>query len=191
MLEPKRTTLIGSYVQLEPLEEHHREPLKVLSQDEKIFLYSPALKLKFDAWFNKALKNYSESGQLSFVVRTIKDQKIVGSTRFYEICPEHNRLSIGYTWYSPSVWGTAVNAECKLLLLRHAFDTLQINRIGFFIDARNERSRAAVKKLGATEEGLLRQHIMLEDGYLRDTVVYSILKNEWPAIVSSLEKRLL
>lgn len=190
MFEPKAITITGQYIQLEPIHESYRETLKSLSIDEKISTYSPALKLKFDSWFNKALHTYPESRQLSFIVRTISDQKIVGSTRFYEIYPDHNRLAIGYTWYIPSVWGTVVNVECKLLLLRHVFETWQANRIEFFVDVRNERSRAALKKLGATEEGILRQHIILDDNYLRDTVVYSILKNEWSTILIGLEKRL-
>jgi len=190
MLEPKSITLTGLHVQLEPVQESHREILRTLSFDEKVSLYAPALKLQFDSWFNKALHSYPASRQLSFIVRTLSDQKIVGSTRFYEIHTEHNRLSIGYTWYIPAVWGSVVNSECKLLLLRYAFQELQVNRIEFFIDSRNERSRAAIKKLGATEEGLLRQHIILDDGYLRDTVVYSILRNEWPTILCHLEKKI-
>lgn len=190
MLELKPITLTGYHIQLEPINETHRDELKEISRDEKISQYSPALKLKFDSWFDKAAKNYPESRQISFIVRTLSDNKIVGSTRFYELYPEHKRASIGYTWYIPSVWGKGVNTECKLLLLHHAFQTLQLNRIEFFIDLRNERSLAAVKKLGATKEGVLRQHIILDDGYLRDTIVYSILKQEWPTVLLSLEKAL-
>lgn len=182
--------LIGSTIQLEPLDSEHHAILKQLSQNEKISTYSPALRYKFDSWFNKALNIFPEHPQLSFVVRTLVDQKIIGSTRFYEINLAHRRLSIGYTWFVPEVWGTKINAECKLLLFRHAFDTLGMNRIEFSIDARNERSRAAVKKLGATEEGILRQHIVLDDGYVRDTVVYSILKTEWPRVFVMLNERL-
>ncbi len=186
----KIVTLPGTYIQLELLDEIHRNVLKTISQDERISTYSPALKLKFDAWFNKALKPYDDSRQISFVVRTLSDNKIVGSTRFYEINPEHKKLAIGYTWYLPNVWGSVVNVECKLLLLRYAFETLQINRIEFYIDSRNERSIAAVKKLGVIEEGMLRQHIILEDGFIRDTVVCSILKSEWQNISLNIAKRL-
>jgi RimJ/RimL family protein N-acetyltransferase len=111
---------------------------------------------------------------------------VIGSTRFYEIDLNHKHLAIGYTWYIPEVWGTGINTECKLLLLKYAFETLLMNRVEFYIDARNERSRAAVKKLGAKEEGVLREHIILEDGYVRDTVVYSILAKEWKTIYSML-----
>ncbi len=190
MLKPKTVVLTGHHVQLEPLQETHREILKTLAQDENVSRYSPPLKLKFDAWFDKALKSFPETGQLTFIVRTLADQHIVGSTRFYDITPKDRRLSIGYTWYIPSVWGTGINTECKLLLMQHAFDVLQANRIEFFIDASNERSRAAVKKLGATEEGLLRQHVVFENGYVRDTAVYSILKQEWAEISSRLTKKI-
>jgi len=190
LLLPDSIILTGSYIKLEPIEEPHRHILKMISQDERISTYSPALKLKFNSWFDKAIKPYQESRQVSFIVRTLSDNRIVGSTRFYEIYPEHKRLSIGYTWYIPEVWGSSVNAECKLLLLRYAFETLQTTRVEFFIDSRNERSRFAIKKLGATEEGILRQHIILEDGYVRDTVIYSILKQEWPDILLTLNSRL-
>lgn len=179
--------LRGQYIQLEPMNETHSEILKEISQDEKISAYSPALKLKFDSWFDKALKT---SHQSSFIIRSLSDDKIVGSTRYYDIHTEHQRLAIGYTWIIQSMWGTFVNPESKLLLLKHAFDVLSFNRVEFFIDSRNSRSLAAIKKIGATEEGLLRQHIVLDDGYIRDTVVCSILKSEWPLVQRNLEEKL-
>lgn len=187
MTKSETILMQGSYIQLESLQEHHRDTLRYLSEDKKISTYSPALRLKFDAWFDKALK---QDKQLSFVVRALSDRQIVGSTRFYDIQADHKRLSIGYTWYIPSVWGTQVNNECKLLLLKYAFETMQMNRIEFFIDSRNERSLAAVKKLGATPEGVLRKHIILEDGYIRDTVILSIIKDEWSTISQKLHERL-
>ncbi len=186
----KELLLTGKFIQLEPLQEEHRELLRLLSRDEKISVYSPALKLKFDDWFDKALKIVPNSNQFSFIVRNIKNQKIVGSTRFYEILFDHKRLSIGFTWYTPEMWGTGINLDCKLLLLNYAFNELQINRVEFYIDSRNERSRFAVKKIGAVEEGILRQHIVLDDGYIRDTVIYSILKNEWPFLSGKLMEKL-
>lgn len=190
MTKQNQIILTGKYVQLEQLNETHRSCLKEISRDERISIFSPALKLKFDVWFDKALKPYEKSRQLSFVVRDLSNHQLVGSTRYYEICPEHKRLAIGYTWYVPTVWGSFINPESKLLLLQYAFDVLKINRIEFFIDARNAQSRAAVKKLGAKEEGLLRQHIVLDDGYIRDTAVYSILHSEWLEVLHRLEGRL-
>lgn len=186
----ENTKLIGKLIQLEPLQEIHRDTLRQVSSDDKISAYSPALKLKFDSWFDKALKKISDAGQFSFVVRNLRNDKIVGSTRFYDIYFDHKRLAIGYTWYTPDMWGTGINLDCKLLLLNCAFEELKMNRIEFFIDSRNERSRFAVKKLGATEEGMLRQHIILDDGFIRDTVVYSILKNEWPLLLAKLQEKL-
>ena len=190
MPAPTQVTLTGKYIQLEPLRETHRNILEPISQDERISKYSPALKLKYNAWFDKALKSYPDTPQLSFIVRRLVDDKIVGSTRFYEINQEHKKLTIGYTWYIQEVWGSPINAECKLLLLQYVFDELQMNRIEFFIDSRNKRSCAAVKKLGAKEEGILREHIVLEDGFIRDTVVYSILKKEWSMVLHDLQERL-
>ena len=107
---------------------------------------------------------------------------------YYHIDRGHRRLCIGYTWLIPEVWGTYVNSECKYLLLKHAFEDLNINRVEFMADARNYRSRAALKKLGAREEGILRQHMILENGYVRDTVVFSIIKSEWPEIKMALHQ---
>jgi RimJ/RimL family protein N-acetyltransferase len=180
MRREKNFVLTGQVIQLEPIKEEHRNSLKLLSQDDRVSTYSPALKLKFDSWFDKALKALPE--QLTFIVRHLKNQQIIGSTRLYEINFDHKRLTIGYTWYQPDFWGSGVNLDCKLLLLNYAFHILNMNRVEFCVDSRNERSRAAVKKLGAIEEGILRQHIVLEDGYVRDTVIYSILKSEWQKI---------
>lgn len=191
MTKQNQIILAGKYVQLEQLAETHRGCLKEISRDERVSTFSPALKLKFDAWFDKAIKSYEESKQLSFAVRDLSNNQLVGSTRYYDIYPEHKRLVIGYTWYVPPVWGSFINPESKLLLLQYAFDVLNVNRIEFFIDARNAQSRAAVKKLGAKEEGLLRQHIVLEDGYVRDTAVYSILHSEGLDVLQGLERRLL
>lgn len=186
----KDILLTGKMVQLEQLTESHRDSLKALSRDDKISAYSPALKLKFDSWFDKALMTFPESEQFAFIVRDLNSSEIVGSTRFYDINMNHKRLTIGYTWYTPDRWGSGINLDCKLLLLNYAFQILQMNRVEFQIDSRNERSRFAVKKLGATEEGVLRQHIILDDGYVRDTVVYSILKNEWATLSVKLNDKL-
>ena len=186
----KDIVLTGKNIQLEPLQSSHREVLKMLSQDERITLYSPALKLKFDSWFDKALQSFSEAEQFTFIVRDLKTKAVMGSTRFYEIKLNHKRLTIGYTWYVQERWGSGVNLDCKLLLLNYAFHILKMNRVEFQIDSRNERSRFAVKKLGAIEEGILRQHIILDDDYVRDTVIYSILKDEWPLLSTRLSEKL-
>ena len=121
MLNIKPTVLIGSLVQLEPLNESHKNELYNAAQDESIWTYngSKAFGEGFYRWFNKAI---TASTHLPFIVWRISDKKIIGSTRHDDINPEHHRLTIGYTWYIPEVWGTYVNRECKLLLLKFAFE---------------------------------------------------------------------
>lgn len=189
MLDIKPTILLGSLVQLEPLNESHKNELYNAAQDESIWTYnsSKAFGDGFYRWFNKAI---TASTHLPFIVRRISDKKIIGSTRYYDINPEHHRLTIGYTWYIPEVWGTYVNPECKLLLLKFSFEDAKANRVEFVTDSRNSRSRAAIKKLGAIEEGVLRHHMILEDGFIRDTVIFSITKLDWPQVKSTLQSRL-
>lgn len=184
--------LKGNWVQLEPLNDSHRDELYAVAQDESIWTYngSKAFGDRFYRWFDKAVKCLRAEQHLPFVVRRISDKKLIGSTRYYDINSENHRLTIGYTWYIPEVWGSCVNPECKYLLLKYAFEELQANRVEFVTDSRNSRSRAAIKKIGATEEGILRHHMILEDGFIRDTVIFSITKPEWPTIKLNLEIRL-
>jgi RimJ/RimL family protein N-acetyltransferase len=122
-------------------------------------------------------------------VRRLSDQQLIGSTRYYDIEMKHRHLSIGNTWYIQAVWGSAVNSECKYLLLQQAFENLKMLRVQFKTDARNIRSRKALEKIGATEEGVLRQHLILDNGVIRDSVVYSIIHPEWPRVKSDLERK--
>lgn len=192
MLNVVSKKLIGQWLQLEPFDASHQQELYDAAQDEKIWTYngSKAFGEKFYRWFDKALTGFEKKQQLPFVVRRLADNKILGSTRFYDIDAEHHRMTIGYTWYIPEVWGSYVNPESKFLLLSLAFEEMNANRIQFFTDSRNLRSAAAIKKLGAQQEGILRQHMVLEDGYLRDTFVFSIIKPEWLEVKENLRKRL-
>ena len=126
---------------------------------------------------------------VTFAVRRLCDETIVGSTSYLNIAPADARLEIGFTWYAAGARGGAVNPEAKYLLLAHAF-AAGFNRVEFKTDARNARSRAALLKLGATEEGTLRRHMWMPQGYFRDSVYFSILAGEWPAIRDRLEARL-
>lgn len=184
--------LNGHHVTLEPCNESHRNELRAAAQDERIWIYNgtKGLGLRFDPWFDKALKNLETRQQIPFIVRRIRDGEVIGSTRYYDISPEHYRLTIGYTWYMLDAWGSVVNPECKYLLLSHAFEVLQMNRVEFVTDVRNLRSRAAIKKLGAIEEGILRRHMILEDGFIRDTVVYSIINPDWAEVKAQLLNRI-
>lgn len=184
--------LTGNHVQLEPLNESHKSSLYLAAQDSKIwtFTYTNAMNGNFYQWFDTALNAFKNETRLPFAVKSLPSGKILGSTSYYHIDLDNARLSIGYTWYTPEVWGTKINTECKLLLLKYAFNILCVNRVEFAIDSRNKRSIAAVEKLGAVNEGVLRQHQVLPDGYIRDTVVLSIIKPDWPDVQRGLQKKL-
>lgn len=192
MLEIKSKVLTGRWIQLEPLHETHKNELYDAAQDEKIWTFngSKAYGEKFHRWFDKAINCFANQQHLPFVVRRLADNKILGSTRFYDINAEHHRATIGYTWYIPEVWRSYVNPESKFLLLQFAFEDLSVNRIEFCTDIRNTHSAGAIKKLGAVQEGILRQHMILEDGFVRDSIVFSIIQSDWPQLKSKLQGRL-
>jgi RimJ/RimL family protein N-acetyltransferase len=186
-----KVTLDGTFVRLEPLEERHREAIRPAAQHPEIFtVTTSALGPLFDPYIDNALKRSDGPHERAFAVFHKKQGRPVGMTRYLNIEEAHKKLEIGSTWYEPSVWAGAVNPECKLLLMRHAFETLKFNRVEYKTDARNARSRAAIAKLGATQEGILRKHMIMADGYVRDSVYFSIIDTEWPAVKAGLEKRL-
>src|SRR5262245_61509143 len=172
--------LTGRWVQLEPLGEGHREALRAAADDERIWVHTllVARGPEFDRWFSDALANRSAGHQLPFAVRRIADQVIVGGTSYLDPVPRHRRVEIGSTWYTPAVWAMQVNPECKLLLLAHAFDVLGMNRVSLCTDVRNTRSQAAIERLGAVKEGVLRAHMVTQGGRIRDSVQYSIVRAE-------------
>jgi RimJ/RimL family protein N-acetyltransferase len=183
--------LSGRFIALEPLEPRHHEALLKAADDRDLWRYIPieqepngfAKRLK---WLAQSM----ESGDpLTFAVRRLSDGAIVGSTSYLALSADNARVEIGFTWYIAGVQGTAVNPEAKYLLLDNAFSALY-HRVEFKTDARNARSRAALAKLGAKEEGILRGHMWMPQGYHRDSVYFSILAPEWPAVRTALEKRL-
>lgn len=184
--------LTGSVVRLEPLAESHREPLRLAAQDERIWEFNlvSGFGRAFDPWFNAALKGQAAGTRIPFVVVRQLDGAVIGSTSYLDYTPAHLRVEIGSTWYVPAVWGKAVNPECKLLLFTHAFDALRMNRVSFHVDAINLRSQRAVLKLGAIKEGILRKHAVVYSGRIRDTVVFSVTVDDWPAIRERLCQRL-
>lgn len=188
----KAENFIGNFIELLPLTEKHREPLRLISQDETIWQYMPASGMGdgFERWFDTALKKQALGEQFPFVVLRKQDNQLVGTTRLYNHFPEHLRMTVGYTWYVQSARGTVVNPESKYLLLQYIFEILRYNRVEIVVDARNQQSRAAVKKLGAIEEGTLRKHSILENGYVRDTVIFSIIQSDWPMVRRHLRSRL-
>ena len=139
-----------------------------------------------EMWIMKALKEYSDGISVPFVVKRNSDDRIVGSTRFLNIEKEVRRFEIGTTWYAKSAQRSFVNTECKLLLLQHAFEDLKCLAIEFRTHRMNEQSRKAIARLGAQQDGILRNHRIASNGTIRDTVVYSILDNEWPSVKSNL-----
>lgn len=128
-------------------------------------------------------------GRLAYAVRLVADGSIVGTTSLLEADVVNERVHLGSTFYAPDVWGTAVNPECKLLLLRHCFADCGFGRVKIQTDLLNTRSQAAIDRLGAQREGVLRRHMRREDGTFRDTVVFSVLREEWPAVEAGLLAR--
>jgi RimJ/RimL family protein N-acetyltransferase len=143
-----------------------------------------------EAWIQKAMKEKEEGVSLPFAVRRKVDNKIVGSTRYMNIEKDIRRLEIGTTWYSKSAQRSFVNTECKYLLLTHAFENLSCRAVEFRTHRLNEQSRRAIERLGAQQDGILRNHRMMANGTIRDTAVYSILDTEWDGIKSNLLFRL-
>jgi RimJ/RimL family protein N-acetyltransferase len=187
----QKLPLEGQTVRLEPLEERHREPVRPAAQNPGIFsVTTSAYGPLYDPYIDTALRRSDGVGEIAFAVFHKKLGRFVGMTRYLNIEESHKKLEIGSTWYEPDVWSGAVNPECKLLLMRHAFETLRFHRVEFKTDARNARSRAAIRKLGAREEGLFRKHMVLADGHVRDSVYFSVIDEEWSAVKAGLEKRL-
>jgi RimJ/RimL family protein N-acetyltransferase len=183
--------LMGAWVQLEPMAEPHRDGLRLAADDERIWQFTlmVARGPMFDTWFDDALAQRDAGRQLPFAVRRLTDNQLVGSTSFLDPNLTHRRIEIGATWYNPEGWGTRINPECKLLLLTHAFEVLGMNRVSFVTDVRNERSQAAIAKLGAVREGVCRSHMITQGGRVRDSALFSIVAAEWPEIKRRLETR--
>jgi RimJ/RimL family protein N-acetyltransferase len=187
-----RPILLTARVRLEPLVEEHRAGLARAADDPAIWAHMPLSGAgpAFDGWFDYSLDLALRGREAVWAVRTLSDGALVGSTRYLSIEPAHRRLEIGHTWYAPAVWASHVNPACKLALLRYAFETLQFNRVEFKTDNRNLRSQTAIAKLGAVREGIFRAHMVRRDGTLRDSIYFSIVRNEWPQVRERLTRRL-
>jgi RimJ/RimL family protein N-acetyltransferase len=184
---PQPGLLSGPRVLLEPLEPAHREPLRAAAaEDESIWAYFPAgfngAGDDFDPWFDRALERSAAGEHFPFAVRRRADDRVIGTTRFYDMAAEHRRLAIGSTWYAREARGTLVNPEVRLLQLAHAFERLGVNRVELITDPRNLSSRAAMRILGAVEEGVMRSHMIYKDGRVRDSILFSIVRSEWPGV---------
>ena len=190
VLPLERRTLTGRFIALEPLEGRHHAALLTAAGDPETWTYIPVDPGNGFAKRLPWMVAENEAGRfLTFVVRRLGDGAVVGSTAYLNIAPADAKLEIGFTWYMAEVRGSQVNPEAKYLLLKNAFEA-NYNRVEFKTDARNARSRAALLKLGAREEGTLRAHMWMPQGYFRDSVYYSVLASEWPTVRADLEKRL-
>jgi RimJ/RimL family protein N-acetyltransferase len=185
--------LNGTHARLEPLAREHRDGLvEAVSNGELWRLWYTAAPRPdtIDRWIDLALEQREQLAAMPFVVRRAGDLRIVGATRMFNIDATNRRLEIGHTWYSASVQRTAVNTECKLLLLGHAFGPLGCIAVELRTHHMNQASRRAIERLGARLDGILRHHQMLPNGSLRDTCVYSIVAPEWPAVRANLQWQL-
>jgi RimJ/RimL family protein N-acetyltransferase len=177
--------LKGKHIYLDLLREDHREMIRPLAKDELIwegnrgFMINETFNEQLDRYFSTALDNRAMGGQQAFVIYRTDHDEIIGMTRLLNIDAKEKRLEIGYTWYIPAVWGKVYNKECKLLLLQYTFEELHFNRAQFNVAGQNIRSQKAVEKIGGIKEGILRKHGYRNDGSLKDTVIFSIINDEW------------
>ncbi|MBI1772614.1 MAG: GNAT family N-acetyltransferase [Burkholderiales bacterium] len=186
----KAITLKGKYVTLEPLEQHHLTDIQAAAADGelwKLFFTSVPSRENTQNWLNIALEMQQQQKALPFIVRENATGQIVGASRYCNMDINNKRLEIGYTWYAQRVQRSPVNTECKLLLLGHAFEEFGCIAVEFRTDWFNRRSQAAIERLGAKRDAVLRNHMILPDGRIRDTVVYSILNSEWAGVKKNLQ----
>ncbi|CAG9173340.1 GNAT family N-acetyltransferase [Cupriavidus respiraculi] len=194
LIEP--VVLEGRHAMLEPLTAAHEDELRAAAADGelwKLWYTSVPSPDQTRAWIETALDQRDRLGAMPFVVRRVRDGvagPVVGATRMFNVDETHRRLEIGHTWYAASAQRSAVNTECKLLLLAHAFEQLRCIAVEFRTHWMNHQSRAAIARLGAKQDGVLRSHQVMPDGTLRDTVVFSIIACEWLAVKRHLHHRL-
>jgi RimJ/RimL family protein N-acetyltransferase len=186
------SVLEGRIVRLEPLSPEHEESLWEASRDPRTWRWlsvvQPQTRGEWSAFFEQALAATEAGTEIPLV--TVTGGRVVGSTRFLALRPEHRSVEIGWTWLHPAAWSTGANVEAKLLQLRHAFDAWGCRRVELKTDALNERSRGALEALGATFEGIHRKHMLVRDGENRDSAWYAIVDDDWPTARTHLERRL-
>jgi RimJ/RimL family protein N-acetyltransferase len=192
VVEP--VVLTGHHVRLEPMTVAHTTALAEIGIGQPFwrFMLYGDIQTEDDMknWVLDILERATHGTDLPFVAIHLSSGLIAGATRYLNISPKDHGLEIGGTWYGPEYQRTVVNTECKYLLLEHAFEELKAIRVQFKTDINNERSQRAIERIGAVKEGVLRNHIIRPDGTYRDSVYYSILDTEWPAVRSQLESML-
>lgn len=187
-------TLTGQHVRLEPMTEDHISGLAEIGVGQTFWDFMLYGNMETEAdmanWVRDILARAEKGTDLPFVAVHLASGRLAGATRYLNIVPKDRGLEIGGTWYGTEFQRTAVNTECKYLLLKHAFERLGCIRVQLKTDLRNERSQKAIERIGAVKEGVLRNHMILPDGRIRHSVFYSILDSEWEGVKSRLEEML-
>lgn len=186
-------TLEGRHVRLEPLSRAHRDALVAVGLDEELWRWIPdpvRTPQEMAAYLEIALADQARGVSLPFAIVEKKSGQVIGSTRYANIERVHRRVEIGWTWVARQWQRTAVNTECKYLLLRHAFETLGSMRVELKTDSLNEKSRNAILRIGAKQEGVFRNHMITASGRIRHSIYFSIIDSEWPEVKSRLEEKL-
>lgn len=189
-MEVKPVVLTGEYVRLEPMTEAHVHGLAAIGLDDSIWEHMLYGQMSSDEDMRGWVRSILSGSDVPFVAIHLASGNVAGATRYLNIDPVNRGLEIGGTWYGMEFQRTAVNTECKYLLLKHAFETLGCIRVQLKTDSRNERSQRAIERIGAKHEGVLRNHMILPDSRFRDSVYYSIIDTEWPGVKARLEEML-
>lgn len=191
IVEP--VTLVGQHVRLEPLAKAHLSGLAQVGLDEELWRWIPTqvqTTEEMAAYIETALEEQERGVSLPFAILEKATCRVIGCTRYGNIDRLHHRVEIGWTWVAREWQRTAMNTEAKYLLLRHAFEMLGCIRVELKTDSLNEKSRAAILRIGAKQEGIFRNHMITQSGRIRHTVYFSIVDSEWPAVKARLESRL-
>jgi N-acetyltransferase len=193
MIHPQPTTLQANGIRLEPLSLDHAAELSAAAADGdlwELWYTSVPGPAQITAYLTHALRGQETGQMLPWVVRELASGQVLGTTRYHDIVADVDRVEIGYTWYARRCQRTHVNTTCKLMLLEHAFEALGCQVVGLRTDNFNFTSQRAIEALGAKRDGVIRHHLERRDGTVRDTVMYSILRAEWPSVRTHLRFRL-
>jgi RimJ/RimL family protein N-acetyltransferase len=193
VISPKPVTLEKNGIRLEPLSPDHHDALVAAASDGELWnlwFTSVPEPAGMANYIRDGLKAQADGNMVAWVVRDLSDNRVVGATRYHDIVPAIDRVEIGWTWYAQRCQRSHVNTTCKLILLEHAFESLNCAVVGLRTDNFNFRSQRAIEALGAKKDGVLRHHQARRDGTARDSVMYSILKSEWRDVRRHLELRL-
>jgi RimJ/RimL family protein N-acetyltransferase len=192
-MEVSPVVLEGRHVRLEPLSPAHAEPLSAAAGDGELWNSTVTIvpsRATMSAYITAALEAQAQGHELPFVIIRKSSDEVVGTTRFYFIDRENRHAEIGYTWLAASAQRTGVNTEAKFLLLTYAFEVWRCIRVAFITDVLNQQSQAAILRLGAKQEGVFRNHLIMPGGRYRDSVCFSIIEAEWPEVKARLEAKL-